>query len=318
MGYKVLLPQDVASTGKEFLLEQGYEIKMGSGMSEEAIINDVKGCDAILVTTAPITAGVLMAEKRLKVVARHGVGVDNIDKETAEKLGIYVTNGPLSNANTVAEHTMAFILALAKHMTLHNNKMRQGNFDIKYQFKNMDVEGKTVGLIGAGRIGTMVAQKAAYGFNMKVIAYDPVLTQDKVIPQITLHDWDYVFKNSDFVCLHLPATEETKGIIGEKECRMMKKSAYLINAARGSVINEPELIKALKEGEIAGVGLDVFNEEPPSLDNELLKIENIILTPHAAATTYEAEQFMSLHAAMGIHEVLSGQRPSWPVNNPVL
>lgn len=156
MGFKVLIPQDVSDTGKAYLRELGYEIKMGSGMSEEAIKNDVTDCDAILVTTLPITEAVLKAGKKLKVVARHGVGVDNVDIKTATQLGIFVTNGPLSNANTVAEHTMTFVLALAKHIVLHNNQMRTGNFDIKYEYKNMDVQGKTVGLIGAGRIGYFI------------------------------------------------------------------------------------------------------------------------------------------------------------------
>jgi len=317
MSFKVLIPQDISKIGKDYLLECGYEIKMGKGVSVEQIVKDVEDCDAILARTALLPAEVLKAGKKLKVVGRHGVGVDNIDLKTAEELGIWVTNAPLSNANSVAEHTIGFIIASARNMVRCDKEFRAGNFEIRNQLNGYDLEGKILGLIGLGRIGTMVAKKASLGLDMKVIGYDPFLAQDKVIPQIELvNDWDYIFKAADFISLHMPATEKTRGIIGMREFELMKPTAYFINCARGEVVNEPDLIEALKTNKIAGAALDVFSAEPLPKDSSLFGLDNLIITPHNAALTKEATMRMALHAAIGINEVLSGKKPSWPVNNP--
>lgn len=319
MGFKVLIPQDISQVGKKYLLERGYEIKMGSGITVEAIAKDVEDCDAILARTAPFTAEVLRSGKKLKVIGRHGVGVDNIDIKVATELGIWVTNAPESNANSVAEHTLGLIIACARNLVRCDKEFRNGNFEIRNKLNGSDLEGKTLGLLGVGRIGTMVAKKAVFGLDMNVIGYDPFLTQDKVIPEIDLStNWEYVLKNSDFISVHMPANAKTKGIIGRKEFEMMKPSAYFINCARGEVVNEADLIWALQANEIAGAGLDVFEQEPPSKDNKLFEIDNVILSPHNAALTKEAAMRMALHAAMGIDEVLTGNKPKWPVNSPKL
>ncbi|MDF2522464.1 MAG: Phosphoglycerate dehydrogenase [Clostridiales bacterium] len=316
MAKKVLIPQDITAPGKNYLIEKGYEIKMGTGITVDAIAKDVEDCDAILARTAQYPAEVFKAGKKLKVIARHGVGVDNFDVDAATELGIYVCYAPLSNGLSVAEHTITLILALAKNLVKVDKEFRNGDFEIRNRLKGMDVEGKTLGLVGLGRIGTMVAKKAALGLGMKVIGYDPFITKDKVSPEIELVGWDEVFKNSDLVSLHLPATKETKGSVSAKEFEMMKDSAFLINCARGEIVDEAELIKALQEKKIAGAGLDVFQEEPTPKDNPLLKMENVIVTPHYATSTVEAMDRMGLHAAIGIDEVLSGKEPSWVVNKP--
>ncbi|MGE4284797.1 MAG: hydroxyacid dehydrogenase [Clostridia bacterium] len=319
MAFKVLIPQDITEAGKEYLREKGYEIKMGSGITVDAIKQDVVDCDAILARTAPFTAEVLEAGKKLKVIGRHGIGVDNIDVARAEELGIWVANAPTSNANSVAEHTLTLMLALARNLAYIDKEFRNGDFEIRNRLKGMDLDGKTLGLIGLGRIGTMVAKKAALGLGMKVIGYDPYLTKDKVAPEIEFVDnMEAVFKGADFISLHIPATKETRGSIGKKYFEMMKPTAFLVNCARGEVVNEPELIEALKQKTIAGAGLDVFSQEPPEKDNPLLKMNNVIATPHNAALTQESMDRMGLHAAIGIDEVLSGKKPSWPVNNPKL
>lgn len=317
MAYKVLLPQDITAAGKNFLLEKGYEIKMGSGITADAIAKDVVDCDAILARTAQFPAEVLKAGKKLKVIARHGIGVDNIDVKTATELGIYVAFAPLSNANSVAEHTLTLILALAKHLVKVDTEFRKGDYAIRNRLCGFDLEGKTLGLVGLGRIGTMVAKKLTHGLGMKVIGYDPFVTKENVAPEIELVSWDEVFKNSDFVSLHLPSNKDTKGSVGMKEFEMMKNSAFLINCARGEVVNEANLIEALQQKKIAGAGLDVFEQEPTPKDNPLLKMDNVIVTPHTAANTTESMDRMGLHAAMGIDEVLSGKKPSWAVNNPI-
>lgn len=318
MAYQVLIPQDVAREGKDYLLERGYKIKMGTGITVEDIVRDVADCDAILARTAPFPAEVMKMGKRLKVIARHGVGCDNIDVKTAEKLGIWVTNGPLSNANSVAEHTIGLIIACARHLIKCDTELRKGNFEIRNQLNGSDLEGKILGLIGVGRIGAKVARKAALGLDMKVIGYDPYCARGNLIPEIELiNEWKHIFARADFISLHLPANEETRGIVGKKEFEIMKNTAYLINCARGEVVNEAELVAALESKTIAGAGLDVYAQEPPEKNHPLFELANVILTPHNAAHTKEAAIRMSLHAAIGIDQVLSGKKPSWPVNNPL-
>ncbi len=317
MGYKVLIPQDISAEGKKYLTDRGYEIRMGSGITVDAIRKDVEDCDAILARTAPFPAEVLEAGKKLKVVGRHGVGVDNIDIGRAAELGIWVTNAPESNSNTVAEHTMLLMLALAKNVLRSCDEFAKGNFEIRNQLKGMDLEGRTLGIVGMGKIGRLVARKAA-AFDMKLIGFDPFIPGERFPEGVTpAKDWESLFREADFITLHIPATKDTKKIVGKKEFGLMKPTAYLINAARGEIVDEPALIEALRTKEIAGAGLDVFEQEPPPKDSPLFSFPNVVLTPHNAALTAECMVRMAVHAAMGIDEVLTGKTPSWPVNKPV-
>lgn len=319
MGFKILIPQDVSSVGKNYLLEHGYEIKMGAGIDEKQIIEDVEDCDAILLRTAQITKEILKAGKKLKIIARHGSGYDNIDIKAAAELGIWTTNAPLSTTLSVAEHTIGLMIASARNMVRCDKEFRDGNFEIRNQITGVELSGKTLGLVGVGRIGTLVAKKATLGFDMKVIGYDPYVNMGDVIPEIEIiNDWEYIFKNADFISLHMPSTKETQGLVGEKEFNIMKTTAFFINCARGELMNQPDLIQALKKGEIAGAALDVYAKEPPDRDSELYKLSNVILTPHNAAHTVEGKGKMALDAAMEIDRVLSGKKPKWPVNNPKL
>ncbi len=318
MKYKVLIPQDIPQDAKQCLVDRGYEIKMGNGITVEELSRDVADCDAIVARTAHFTEEVLKAGKRLKVISRFGVGVENIDLKAAEKLGIWVTNTPLANVSSVAEHTIGLILACAKNIVSCDRELRKGNFQIRSQLTGVDLEGKVLGLIGLGRIGTMVAKKAIFGHDMKVLAYDPYVYRDHVIPEIEItEDLKLIFKKSDFISIHLPVTPETRKIVGKKEFGLMKPTAYFINCARGEVIDEVALIEALQINRIAGAAIDVFDPEPPASDNKLFELENIIVTPHNAALTKEAYLRMGLHAARGIEEVLAGRKPTWPVNNPI-
>ena len=317
MSYRVLIPQDVAEKGKQFLREHGYEIKMGTGMDVETIRKEVVDCDAILARISSFPAEVIRAGKNLKVIARHGVGVDNIDVEEATRRGVYVTNAPESNAVTVAEHTMGLIVALAKNTVRCDGELRNGNFEIRNQIKGVDLEGKILGIIGMGRIGSIVARKAALGFDMKIQGFDPYIPADRDIPHARLvADLDRLLQDADFITLHVPATEETRGMIAARELELIKPSAYLVNAARGGLVDEKALAKALETKQIAGAALDVFEVEPPPVNHPLYKFPNVVISPHSAALTVECTDRMSLHAAMGIHEVLTGRTPSWPVNNP--
>lgn len=327
MGETILLPQDIAETGKKWLLERGYEIKLGSGTTSEVIAREVKGCSAIIARLGDFNAEVLASEPRLKVIARHGAGYDNIDIETARTMGICVTYDPVSNGNAVAEHVIALILGCAKAIVSMDQETRKGNFRLRNERLTIETSGKTLGIVGFGRIGKLVARKAGYGLGMKIIAYDPyALSTEKttgsadrgINGEVELTDsLELLLKNSDFVSLHMPLTEETKKIMGRKQFEWMKPTAYLINGARGELVDEHALIEALEHGIIAGAALDVFEKEPPDPDNPLLQMEQVILSPHNAALTKDAMDSMALTAAKAVDAVLRGEKPEFCIVEPV-
>lgn len=313
MSYKVLITEDIDDCGKEYLKKFGYEIKISDGVSEENLIKEVKDCDAMLVRMAPITERVIASGEKLKVISKFGVGMDNVDVKAAFKRGIKVTNSPESNKNTVAEYTMGLIIALAKKMFIYDRELRCGNFQIRRSFGN-DISGKTLGIIGLGSIGELVAKKAYYGFQMNVIGFKRKIDGLKKEEYVELTDnLDYLLEKSDFVSLHVPLTDSTRKLIGKRELSLMKSGAYIINTARGGVVDSHELLNALSDKKIAGAAIDVFEGEEPAKDDPIFKLGNVIVTPHTAAHTVEALKRMSLHPAIGIHEVLSGKEPSWPV-----
>lgn len=320
MSFLVYIPQEVADAGKQHLRDNGCEIRMGTAIDEDTLIREAAGCDAILVRTARLTPRVIDAGGRLRVIGRHGIGVENIDVEYAENKGIWVTNGPTSNNNSVAEAAIMLMLMCARKTYAVDAEFRgKGDFSARNRFQGCDLEGKTLGLIGLGKIGTLTARKAAHGFGMKVIGYDAFVPADKVDPCIeAVGGRDEIFRAADFVSLHIPALPDTIGSVAKREFELMKKSACLINCARGEVVNEPELLWALENGVIAGAGLDVYCPEPPSPDNPLLRMKNVVATPHNAAHTGESLDRMSLHAAIGIVEVLTGKTPTWAVNHPAI
>lgn len=316
MSYKVLIPQAIAVEGVDKLKEAGYEIVNGSGTTEEAIIHDVSDCDAILLRTAVISRAVLEAGHKLKIVARHGAGYNNVDIKAAEELGIWVTNAPDSTTNTVAEFTLGAIIALAKRSVLMSDKLRAGDYWYKNTHKGTDLMGKTLSIVGFGRIGQAVAKKAYYGLGMNILAYDPNAHKKQIPEYVTVVDWDKAFSEADFISLHMPLTADNRGSIGRKEFLMMKPTAQLINCARGEVVDQKALTAVLRDGDIGGAFLDVLEQEPPAADDPLLSMENVILTPHMASNTEECMALMATQAASQIIKVLSGQQPDWPVNQP--
>lgn len=317
MAYQVLIPQDVAQPGKDYLRDRGYKIKMGSGITVEAIAADVVDCDAILARTAPFPAKVIEAGKMLKVISRHGVGYDNIDVARATELGIWVTFAPESNANTVAEHTIGCILTLARNYIQLDRETRAGNWEVRDKLLGSDLSGKTLGIVGLGKIGRRVAQKASRGLDMKVIGFDPFLKSEEMAEFATVAVViEEVFRVADFVTIHIPGGASNRGLVDKRLFALMKKTAFFINASRGDVVVEEDLIEALRNGTIAGAAIDVYEKEPPQKDNPLMSMSNVLLTPHNASQTRECMIRMALHAAQGIDEVLSGKRPTWPVNDP--
>ncbi|WP_446899841.1 hydroxyacid dehydrogenase [Clostridium sp. LBM24168] len=312
MTYRVLITEDIDEEGKEYLKKNGYEIKIASGISEDILTEEVKECDAILVRMACITKKIMRAGTKLKVISKFGVGMDNINVHEALRLGIQLTNSPESNKNTVAEYTMGLIIALAKNLFIYDRELREGNFKIRNNF-GIDIKDKVLGIVGMGAIGKLVAEKAINGFQMKVIGLKHHVSLEGIENVELTDNLDYLLKNSDFVSLHLPLNDSTKKLIGRRELSIMKSNAFLINTARGGVVDNDALVYALVNNKIAGAAVDVFEGEVPSKDNPLLRLNNIIVTPHTAAHTVEALKRMSLHSAIGIHQVLSGKKPSWPV-----
>jgi len=315
--YKVLIPQDIAEEGKLYLKEKGYEIKMGNGFTVEQIKKDVVDCDAILARTASFPAEVLEVNDKLKVIGRHGVGVDNIDVKRATELGIYVTNASDALSDTVAELVLGFIIGLGRNIVKCDKAVRSGDFGIRNRMKGIDLKGKKLGVLGMGKIGQLVALKAHHGLSMEIIGYDPFLEASDFPEEVTkMDEMDEIFMESDFISVHIPSSPDTKKIIGKREFDMMKSSAYFINTARGDVVDEEALIRILKNGKIGGAGLDVFEQEPPVNDHPFYTMDNVILTPHNASLTEECMVRMAMAAALGIHEVLTMKKPTYPVNNP--
>ena len=316
---KILMSQPIHEAGIKLITDQGYEARVAPDFSEATLIKEIRDAAGFLVRTAEIPASVINAGLALKVIARHGVGYDNIDLKAAAARKIAVCITPRANALSVAEHVLALMLALAKRIIPFDVATRKNEWGNRNSYSAFDLDGKTLGIIGMGRIGMLVCHKAKAAFNMEILAYDPLVPKEAMekagakvaaIPEI--------LKASDFVTLHVPSMAETKGLVGEAQLKMMKRSAYLINCARGPIVDEAALVKALRDGTIAGAGLDVFDPEPPKADNPLFGLSNVVLSPHSAGLTVECVIRMATHAAQAIMDVLEGRRPEGIINPEVL
>lgn len=315
--FKILIPEDVAESGKEYLKERGYELKVGVPTDVENLKKEIRDADGILVRNALYPEEVLAAGEKLKVIGRHGTGVDNIDVAAATRMGIQVTNAPVSNINAVAEYTAAMIIALGCRLRTVDQKTRAGDWSYRKEMPKHRKELKncTLGVIGYGRVGKAVAEKMMNGFGMKVVAYNlvPVEAQNELLTVVD--GIEKVLQEADFVTVHVPATPQTKGMFCYDTFKQMKLGAFFINCARGDVVVEEDLARALKEGILAGAALDVYAEEPLPVDSSILECENVIFSQHNASLSQESADNMSLHAAIGIDEVLTGKAVTWPVNH---
>ena len=314
MVYKVLIPQDVHEAGKNYLLERGYELKILEDSSPENISDNIKDCEAVLGRYGKYPRCVFEAGKNLKIFAKHGVGVDDIDLEAAKEFGITVTNTPEANMNSVAEHTIGMMLACAQNMVQQDKRTREGEFQSVRIEPTLELTGKKLGLIGFGNIARSVAKKAALGLDMEIIIYNHRVVEDlpEYVRQVSLKE---LLTESDVVSLHCPLNKETRGMINEETLGMLKPSAILLNFARGGIIDEKALYKALVENKICMAGLDCFTNEPTAADNPLFLLKNIIVSPHSGGLSQKAAENMSLHAAMCIDDVLSGRQPKWVVKS---
>jgi D-3-phosphoglycerate dehydrogenase len=273
------------------------------------LVTDVTG--VMLDTTIKFTPELMDLAPQLKVISRTGTGVDNVDVEAATKRGIMVLHTPDANTVTAAEHTVALIGAITKHLVFLDGETRKGNFKAARRlYLPVDLDGKTLGIIGYGRIGKQVAKKCMGAFNMKVIIYDPYIEDSVVAPGVVRHSTEEpVYRESDVLTLHVPLTDETRGHVNEKVLSLMKPSAYLINAARGNIVDERYLAWMLRENKLAGAAFDVMTNEPPRLDDDLLCAPRVVISPHSAALTTECTVRVACEAARLIVDYLEGRTP---------
>lgn len=315
---KVLITQAIHESGVE-LLDGDFKVKVADDYSVEGLKKEVKDAYAIIARTAPVPKEVIDAAPNLQVIGRHGVGVDNIDVAAATARGIPVVFTPNANALSVAEWTLTVISALSKGLLIYDKATRQGQWGRRNEYTIIDLDQKTLGLVGIGRIGSLVAAKAQGAYNMKVLGYDPYIKPERAEGLgVSLRDsLEEVLRESDFVSLHLPLTPESRGLISKKELALLKPTSFLINAARGGIVDEAALAEALSTGKLAGAALDVFTQEPPPKDSPLWDLDNIIVAPHIAALTIECVIRMATTVARNVRDVLEGRRPEFVVNPEV-
>ena len=319
--FKVFIPEPEWEESHK-VLEEIAEVKIGEPSvvyTESQLIEEITDVDALIITSQHhVSRKVIEAARKLKVIVKYGSkpGIDNVDIDAATEKGIVVCYTPYANSDSVAEHTIALTLALLKKLDTMSFRLRQGKWRDK-SLLGSELLGKTVGIIGLGSVGCKVAEKIR-GFGVKLTAYDPYVSKETAKRVgVRLVDLETLLKESDILTIHAALTERTVHLIGEKELKLVKKSAFIINTARGAIIDEKALIKALKEGWIAGAALDVFEEEPPKPDNPLLKMDNVLVTPHFASCTYEAYQREAFMAAEEVLRVLQGMKPNFVVNPEV-
>lgn len=318
---KVIVTQPIHPKGMELLNNSVEEVVVAENDKIETIAGLIDDkVEGVIVRYNPFTKELIEKAKNLKVIARHGIGTELIDLEAATANKVVVVNTPNAATVSVAEHTIAFMLCLAKNIFTADNELRKGNYGFKDKCITYDMEGKTLGLVGLGKIGFDIAIKCKNGFNMNVIAYDPYVNKEMVEKHgIELKDTlDEILEASDFVSLHTPLTEKTKGLIGKNELKKMKRNAFLINCARGQIVDEAALIEALENNIIAGAGLDVFAEEPPKADNPLFKMKNVVVTPHNSSLTVDGKIKMAVYAVEQLLKVLRGEKADYVVNKKVL
>ena len=311
---KVLITDNVAAEGIE-LLQKNVPTDIKRGLTPEELVDIIGDYDALVVRSeTKVTSPVIEAGRNLKVVARAGIGVDNIDLDAATRAGIAVVNAPIGNTVAAAEHTLALMLSLARNVPQAYASMKEGQWQ-RSAFMGIEVRNKTLGIIGLGRVGSEVARRAS-SFGMRLIAFDPFVAPDFAARLgVTTMTLDELLPQADFITLHTPLTPGTTKMINQEQLAKMKPGARLINVARGELVDEDALLQALENEQLAGVALDVFTNEPPG-DLPLLRHPRLMATPHLGASTQEAQREVAIEAAEQVIAVLNGQPARNTVNAP--
>lgn len=295
---------------------EGLEFLPNQCKTEEEIIKLTRNADGVLNQWSNLNEKIINEMEDCKVIATYGIGVDKIDVEAATKKGIYVCNVPDYGTREVANHTFAMILAASRQLVQYDRLIRKGKFGYPTLGKKLyRVEGQTVGVVGFGKIPRNLTKKLIDAFGMKVLAYDPFITEEFAKENGAKKvDLETLMKESDFVSVHVPLTKDTKYMINEKMLRLMKSTAYLINCGRGAIVEETALVNVLKDEAIAGAAIDVFENEPIKLDDPLLELDNVIVTPHSAYYTEESLYALQYGAAIEVARVLNNEDPQSAVN----
>ncbi len=311
---KVLVADPIAEEGIE-IIRPLAEVDVKTGLKPEELIAIIGDYEGLLVRSqTQVTAEVIAAGRKLQVIGRAGVGIDNIDVDEATRRGIVVVNAPTGNTVSAAEHTLALMLALARHIPQASTALKGGAWQ-RSKFMGTELRGKTLGIVGLGNVGSEVARRAR-AFEMRVIGCDPFVSEDMAVSlQVELVPMERLLKESDFITLHLPLTSQTEGFIGPKEMEMVKPTVRIVNCARGGLIDEGLLAKAVDEKRIAGAAVDVFPQEPAT-ESVLFNVDEIIVTPHLGASTAEAQTLAARDVAEQVVAVLQGQPPRYAVNMP--
>lgn len=302
---KILVSDPLSEEGIKILKEvRDFDVDVKTDLKPDELEAIIKDYQALIVRSATkVTKDVINAASKLRVIGRAGVGLDNVDLEAATNKGIIVMNTPAGNTISTAEHTLSMVLALSRNIPSADLSLKSGEWK-RSKFMGVELYGKTLGVVGLGRIGTEVS-KRALSFGMKVIAYDPFLSKEVAnqlgIEIVELTD---LFKMADFITVHAPLTDETRHIISDKEIALMKDGVRLINCARGGIIDEAALLRALDSGKIAGAALDVFEKEPPDFSSPLLKHKNVVLSPHLGASTEEAQVNVAIEVCQSVRDAL--------------
>jgi D-3-phosphoglycerate dehydrogenase / 2-oxoglutarate reductase len=307
----VFLVQPIHAAGVARLHAAGLAVRAASRADMATVAAEVGVADAVVTRNAGLSAAAIDAAPRLKLIVVHGVGYDPVDVAHAAGKGIVVCNTPVANAWSVAEHAIALLLALAKAMLSADRAVRAGAFDARYTLRLTEIRGRTLGIVGCGRIGRATARIARRGLGMTVCGHSPSaeparLRRIGIEPCASL---DELLERSDAVSLHLPLRAETRGLIGRAELGRMRPGAFLVNTARGALVDHQALVDALASGRLGGAGLDVFRQEPVAPDDPLLHLPNVILSPHIAGASDRAMETTALAVATAILQVARGRRP---------
>lgn len=304
MNYRVFIADKLAAKTQDLLEKRGFDVLKKTGLDEDGLVENIPGCHAILVRSAvKVTKRVIDAADRLKVIGRAGTGVDNIDVAYATTKGIQVLNVPGGNSVTAAEHTIGMIFALMRNIPQADESMRAGKWN-RAAFVGHELTGKTLGVAGFGRVGRLVADRAL-GLSMHVLGFDPVLPDFMIEANGAVPtEFEDLLSQADILTLHMPLNDSTRGLINGDNLAKMKAGAYVINVARGPIVDTKALYEAIISGHIAGAAIDVYDQEPPT-DNPLIGLPNVITTPHLGASTREAQERVSISIAVQAADFLT-------------
>ncbi|MGI8563451.1 MAG: hydroxyacid dehydrogenase [Candidatus Dormibacter sp.] len=317
---KILLIHPMYHPDGEALLRAGAQVEVVGEDTVAALLPQLADAEAIIVRTpSRVGADTIAAAPRLRVISTSGYGTDNIDIPAATEAGVVVVNNPGSAENSVAEHAVALVLALAKKLTWSDAAVRSGQpWDFRGGFEAIELKGRTLGVVGFGRIGREVARKLHDGFGMEVVVYDTLLAETTLAPWARqARSVEELLPQADVVTIHCALTPQTRHLFDQRRLALMRRGALLINTARGPVVDETALAAALRSGTLGGAGIDVYESEPPAADNPLFELENVILTAHTAGLTVESARQLALSAAAQVLATLDGVRPANLVNPEV-